>query len=111
MKLDKTAIITERFPTDLGMNGQYYYLIVPDMAAGRKFRFTVYRIPSSPSRRVKIIGRELDMITAQKVIRSWKKKDLIAQNKIQRKYFKRVINGMCEFCGKFNCRKHNVLAP
>jgi len=42
----------------VGYRGDYY-LIVPDHAAGRRNRFTVYRIPSSPSRRTRILGREL----------------------------------------------------
>lgn len=46
--------------------GQFYYLIVPDHAAGRKNRYTVYKIPSSPSGKIKIIGRELLMSQARK---------------------------------------------
>lgn len=38
---------------------KWTYLVVPDYAAGRHNRFTIYRIPKSPSRRIKIVGREL----------------------------------------------------
>lgn len=48
-----------------------YFLIVPDAAAGSPDRFTVYRIPSSPSRRVRVIGRELPLGTAREVIRQF----------------------------------------
>lgn len=40
-------------------HGGCYYVIVPDHAAGLPRRFTVYRVPASPSRRVRIVGREL----------------------------------------------------
>jgi hypothetical protein len=46
-----------------------YYLIVPDHAAGHRGRYTVYRIPASPSRRVKIVGRELPLAYARKYAR------------------------------------------
>lgn len=45
----------------------HYCLIVPDHAAGRRSRFTVYRIPSSPSRNVRVIGRELTLGQARRV--------------------------------------------
>jgi len=45
-----------------------YYLFVPDHAAGRRNRFTVYRIPASPSRRIKIVGRELPLGYAKKYV-------------------------------------------
>lgn len=44
-----------------------HYLIVPDEAAGKKFRYTVYEISHSLSYRVRIIGRELDLRTARKL--------------------------------------------
>lgn len=48
----------------------YYCLIVPDMAAGLKYRYTVYRITASPRKKsIKIIGRELDLPLAKKVAR------------------------------------------
>jgi len=37
---------------------EYYFLIVPDVAAGKKYRYTMYRVPSSPSRRIKVVARE-----------------------------------------------------
>lgn len=43
----------------------YYILILPDIAAGKTPRYTVYKIPSSPAKRIKIIGRELDIRTAR----------------------------------------------
>jgi len=46
-----------------------HYLIVPDEAAGKKFRYTVYEIPSSPSRRIRVLGREIDLRTARKLVR------------------------------------------
>ena len=46
-----------------------YYLVVPDHAAGRRHRYTVYRIPSSPARPVRIVGRELSRGYALKIAR------------------------------------------
>lgn len=46
----------------------FYYLIVPDAAAGKKGRYSVYRIPSSPSRRIKVVGRELSLSNARQVV-------------------------------------------
>lgn len=45
----------------------FYALIVPDHAAGKRHRYTVYRIPAAPSRRVKIVGRELPLSDARTV--------------------------------------------
>lgn len=45
----------------------FYILIVPDIASGSKGRYTVYKIPSSPSRRIKVIGRELNLTFAKKL--------------------------------------------
>jgi hypothetical protein len=44
-----------------------YLLIVPDIAAGRKRRYTVYSVPSSPSRKIKVVGRELTIGQARKI--------------------------------------------
>lgn len=44
----------------VGYDGHYFF-IVPDHASGRRNRFTIYRVPASPSRRVKIVGRELSL--------------------------------------------------
>jgi hypothetical protein len=50
----------------VGYDGSYC-LIVPDHAAGNPNRYTVYKIPASPSRRTKIIGRELPLSCAKKI--------------------------------------------
>jgi len=42
-----------------GYHGTGSCLITRDYAAGSKNRYTVYYIPPSPSKRIKIIGREL----------------------------------------------------
>jgi hypothetical protein len=52
----------------VGYDGRYY-LIIPDHAAGRSNVYTVYKIPSSPSREVEIIGRELDLKLAKEIAR------------------------------------------
>lgn len=42
-----------------------YFLIVPDHAAGKRNRFTLYRVPTAPrvakSGGVKVLGRELTL--------------------------------------------------
>lgn len=48
-----------------------YILIVPNMAAGKKPRYTVYKIPSSEAGKIKIIGRELNIKTARKIAREY----------------------------------------
>jgi len=62
-----------------------YYLIVPDHAAGRRNRFTVYRIPTSGgigySGGVKVIGRELPLGYSRKLA----KLDAAKQAKRQRR--------------------------
>ena len=57
-----TIIVKKR----VGYDGSYF-LIIPDHAAGLPNRYTVYRVPASPSRRIKIVGRELDLKTANKI--------------------------------------------
>ncbi len=65
---DQTVVILE---TELPVEYKgFYVLIVPDAAAGKKDRFSVYKIPSSPSRRTKILGRELTLSQARKVAES-----------------------------------------
>ncbi len=59
------ALIKKRIPYEGN-----YFLIVPDIAAGRRFRYTVYKIPSSPSRRIKVIGREIDLKTARRIVKN-----------------------------------------
>lgn len=47
----------------------HYYLIVPDHADACPRRFTVYRVPASPSRRIKVVGRALPLGHARKIAR------------------------------------------
>lgn len=82
------AVITQR----IDYKG-FYFLIVPDMAAGSKDAYTVYRIPSSPSRRIKIIARECSLDFCKKLIKDYPKvKDLrmTAAQKIANKIRKRL---------------------
>ena len=58
----------------VGYDG-HYFLIVPDHASGRRKRFTVYRVPASPSRRVNIVGRELTLGYALGIIGIHGRKD------------------------------------
>ncbi len=44
-----------------------YILIIPNMAAGHKNRYSVYKISSSENKKPEIIGRELDIQTARKI--------------------------------------------
>lgn len=46
-----------------------YYVILPDHASGRRRRFTVYKMPASPSRRTKIVGRELTLGYAIRLVK------------------------------------------
>jgi hypothetical protein len=62
----KTLLIEERHR--VGYAGQYV-LIVPDHAAGRRGRYTVYLIPSSPSRDTQVLGRELPLGQARRIAR------------------------------------------
>jgi hypothetical protein len=55
-----------------GYYGPGYFLIVPDHAAGKRRRFTLYHIPTSPSRRVRILGRELTLGYCQQLARRHK---------------------------------------
>lgn len=50
----------------VGYEGKYF-LIIPDHAAGKPRRFTVYAVPSSPSGRLRVIGRELPLGHAREV--------------------------------------------
>jgi hypothetical protein len=62
-KVNRVVIVETR---RVGYEGRYY-LIVPDHASGRRNRYTVYQVPSSPSRRVKVVGRELPYLSAERV--------------------------------------------
>jgi hypothetical protein len=59
---DKVLITTKR----IGYEGKYA-VILPDHAAGRRNRYTVYLMPAHPSRRVQIIGRELSLGHAKRI--------------------------------------------
>lgn len=47
----------------------HYYLIVPDHAAGHRGRYTVYKIPGSPSGLTKVVGRELPLGYARRLVK------------------------------------------
>ncbi len=42
----------------VGYDG-HIYVFIPDAAAGKRQRYTLYRLPGSPSRRARVVGREL----------------------------------------------------
>jgi hypothetical protein len=62
--MKRTLLTTKRI-----QYGLHYYVILPDNSAGSVGRYTVYRIPSSPSRKISIIGRELPLGHAQRIVR------------------------------------------
>lgn len=62
--MSTVAIITKRIDYY-----DRYFLIVPNIAAGRKGRYTVYRIPTSCGQRVRIIGRELTLADSKRIVR------------------------------------------
>jgi hypothetical protein len=62
--MDRTLLTRKRIQHEL-----HYYVILPDNAAGSGGRYTVYRMPSSPSRKITIIGRELPLGHAQRIVR------------------------------------------
>ena len=49
----------------------FYYLIIPDHASGRRNRYTLYRIPSHPTandrQSIKILGRELPLDRCKRI--------------------------------------------
>ncbi len=47
----------------------HYYVIIPDNAAGYKHRYTVYRMPDSAGGEIVIIGRELPLGFAKKIVK------------------------------------------
>lgn len=58
----------------LGSPGYYgtgSVLITRDYAPSRKNRYSVFYIPSSPSKRIKIIGRELPLGLARKIANNY----------------------------------------
>lgn len=64
----------------------YYILIVPNMAAGKRPRYTVYKIPSTEGDRIKIIGRELDIKMARKIAKEYENDVSKEVRKTLRKY-------------------------
>lgn len=42
---------------------------VPDHAAGKKARYTLYHVPTSPSRRIRVLGRELTLGRCRRIAR------------------------------------------
>jgi hypothetical protein len=58
-----------RFKTHSIISGGHAYFVVQDPMAGRRHVYTVYKIALSGDKRVTIIGRELDLPVARKVIR------------------------------------------
>jgi hypothetical protein len=65
---ESVAVITKRIDYD-----DSYYLIVPNIAAGSLGRYTVYRIPTSTARKVKIVGRELPLEYAKDYVKQLQK--------------------------------------
>lgn len=79
MPTSNVALITQRIDYKA-----FYFLIVPDMAAGRKDAYTVYRIPSSPSRRIKVIARECDLDFCKKLCKNYNKPPTKKQKAIKK---------------------------
>lgn len=61
---ERAAVLTKKID-----RADAYFMIVPDNAAGLPNRFTLYRIPSSPSGRMKILGRELPLAHCRRIVR------------------------------------------
>lgn len=47
---------------------EYYFVFVPNVASGRKGRYTIYKIPPHEGR-IRIVGRELPLGYAKKYIK------------------------------------------
>ena len=56
------------------------------MAAKQKPRYTVYKIPSSPGKNIKIIGRELDIITARNIAKEYENDISKESKKLLKRY-------------------------
>lgn len=54
--------------------GKSYFAVVPDPAAGARFRYTVYELPTTGGKEALVIGRELDLRTARRVVAFVRKK-------------------------------------
>ena len=86
-----------------------YYLIIPDIAAGLPDRFTVYVLPTSGGvqqknngdKRVKIIGRELDLPYSRRLVREHHRKHLLKMKKERNKVLRAQ---MTEFLYRNNRR-------
>jgi hypothetical protein len=63
----KNVVILETLRR-VGYEGRYI-LILPDNTAGKPHRYSVYLLPSSPSRPVQIVGRELNLPLARRIAR------------------------------------------
>jgi hypothetical protein len=84
----------------------HYCVIIPDHAAGRPKRYSVYRLPSSPSRPIKVIGRELPLGHARKVAAAvGKPKEKPKCNCVKRK----KSYSPCDECGVRGCNIHQVM--
>lgn len=68
MKKSGHRLIIEKHLVDLDVGS--YVLIVPDNASGRENRYTVYRIPPSTGRYIRVIGRELPLGFAKKIVQT-----------------------------------------
>ena len=69
MKTDKYQIVhTNRIKF-----GNSYFVILPDVACGRKNRYVVYRIPTTGMKTPIIIGRELPLGFAKKIVEKYVK--------------------------------------
>ena len=51
---------------------EYYFLIVPDVAAGKKHRYTMYRVPSSHSRSIKVVARECTLQDCRLIAKNYR---------------------------------------
>lgn len=71
---EKVFVIEQR--KRVGYHG-FYYLILPNHAAGKLYRYTIYKIPSSPScnpyDKIKIVGRELTLKDAREITKNFLK--------------------------------------
>ena len=67
--INKKVVLVTRIR--VGYDGSYR-VVVPDHASGKANRFTVYRLPASPSRRTQVLGRELPLKLAMTVAKAGK---------------------------------------
>lgn len=65
------VVVKDKMPTD-GEGGRlpgYYFVILPNSAAGKPNRYDIYRIPSG-SGRIKVVGQELTLGFAKRHAKS-----------------------------------------